>query len=495
MTVFAPRLRPAALVPDGLVERLAGARVLCLGDLMLDRYVFGRVERVSPEAPIPVLRVDREDSMLGGAGNVARNLAALGARTLFVAMIGRDAHGAAVTSLIGEETAIEPYLVHAADRATTVKTRFLAGGHQLLRTDHESASPPPAETEAKLADLAEAALGDVGAVVLSDYGKGVLTPSVLGRVIAAAQARGLPVIVDPKGRDFTRYRGATLITPNRAELGDAADMPCRDDAEIVAAARGVIAQCGIAAVLATRSEDGASLVTAAGVDHLSAESREVYDVSGAGDTVVATLAAGLAAGARPLEAAALAIAAASVVVGKIGAAVARPDEIAEALAQGGSARPHDRVATRGAAAERVALWRKRGLKIGFTNGCFDLLHPGHIALLAQARAACDRLVVGLNDDASVRRLKGETRPIRPLQARADVLAALGDVDLVTPFEEDTPEALIQRLRPDVLVKGEDYTIEQVVGAAFVQSYGGRVLLATLTPGESTTAIAHKAGAV
>ena len=471
------------------VARLSGAQVLCIGDVMLDRYVHGAVERVSPEAPIPVLRVKREQAMLGGAGNVVRNLAALGAQARFVGAIGDDAAGAEVMSQLAEQQGAEPSLVIAPSRRTTIKERFLAGNQQLLRADREADTPLPQEAERALL----AHIGKLeGVLVLSDYGKGVLSPAVIKGAIAAA--KGHPIVVDPKGEDFTRYRGATVVTPNRKELGAATSMPVGSNAEVEAAARRVIETCGIANVLVTLSEQGMLLVPGAKdakVVHLPAAAREVFDVSGAGDTVVAVLAAALAGGGELSEAAQLANVAAGIVVGKIGTAVVYPDEILHQLhaeeLKGGEAK----VLGRAAAVDRIAGWRRKGQKIGFTNGCFDLLHPGHVALLAQSRAACDRLVVGLNNDESVRRLKGAGRPVQPEAARAVVLASLQSVDLVVVFGEDTPIELIKAVKPDVLVKGADYTVDTVVGAEVVKSYGGRVLLADILPGHSTSATIKK----
>ncbi|MGQ0676774.1 MAG: PfkB family carbohydrate kinase, partial [Rhodospirillales bacterium] len=381
-----------------LVPRLAGARVVCVGDAMLDRFVLGAVERVSPEAPIPVLRVEREHAVLGGAGNVVRNLAALGATARFVGVIGDDAAGAEVMSQLTEQPGAEPSLVISPGRRTTIKERFVAGSQQLLRADREASGPLSAEAEKALLSH----IGKVeGALALSDYGKGVLSEAVLRGAIAAAAGR--PVVADPKGPDFRRYRGATVVTPNRKELGLATGMPVSNEREVMAAARRIIETCGVANVLVTLSEQGMLLVP--GRDskemaptRLPAEAREVFDVSGAGDTVVAALAAALSAGAGLVEAARLANVAAGIAVGKVGTAVVYPDEILHALhaqeLMGGEAK----VLGLGAALDRIAGWRRKGLKIGFTNGCFDLLHPGHAGLLAFARGGCDRLAVGLNDD-------------------------------------------------------------------------------------------------
>jgi len=469
------------------LDRLAAARVVVVGDAMLDRFIYGEVERISPEAPIPVLREMRETAMAGGAGNVARNLAALGAAADFLSLIGDDAAGVELSAMLAAEDGITPHLTALPGHLTTVKTRYVAGHQQMLRADRERASGVPTAAQEAIAARAVALLGKVGALVLSDYGKGVLAPGGAAALIAAARQAGVAVVVDPKGADFTRYRGATVVTPNRKELQAASGMATGSDAEIIAAARKIIADCGIEFVLATRSADGMSLVGADEVHHLPAETREVFDVSGAGDTVVAAVAAALAAGLNLIDGARLANVAAGIVVGKVGTAVARRAEIADALHAGDLLRGERKVADLAAARDQVARWRRQGLRVGFTNGCFDLLHPGHVSLLEQARSACDRLIVGLNSDASVQRLKGLERPVQSEAARAVMLGSLASVDLVVIFGDDTPMTLIEALKPDVLVKGADYALKDVVGGAFVQSYGGKVVLAELVPGQSTTA--------
>jgi D-beta-D-heptose 7-phosphate kinase/D-beta-D-heptose 1-phosphate adenosyltransferase len=319
----------------------------------------------------------------------------------------------------------------------------------------------------------------------------VLTPRGIQAMIAAARRAGKPVIIDPKGADFVRYRGATLLTPNRREMADAMQMAVDGDGGVETVSRRVIATCGVEGVVCTRGAEGMSVVPASGdVHHIPAAAREVFDVSGAGDTVLATLAASIAAGLSWTDAARLANVAAGIVVGKVGTAVAYANDIVRALQHDGEP-GDDKVATRTQAADTVARWRAQGLAVGFTNGVFDLLHPGHVSLLSQAKAACDRLVVGLNSDASVRRLKGKDRPVQSEEARAAVLASLGTVDLVVVFEEDTPLELIKALQPAVLVKGADYRLDQVVGADLVRAWGGRVLLAELSPGHSTTSTIRK----
>ncbi len=474
------------------VEALEGTKILCVGDVMLDRYVYGDVERISPEAPIPVLRVKDERAMLGGAGNVARNLAALGAHVAFASAVGADDVGDEIARMLGNVPHLEASLVVEPQRRSTVKTRFVAMGQQVLRADHETNSALSSAQQGELIDRARGLLAGVQVVVLSDYGKGVLTPEVCRAVIDAARAAGIPVVVDPKGRDYSLYRGASVVTPNRKELAEATGENASGDEAIVTLARQVIGEAGIDAMIVTRSQEGMSVVTASGeVTHLPAEAREVFDVSGAGDTVISTLAAALAGGLSLVDAASLANTAAGIVVAKVGTAVVYLDELAAKLRENELSSIELKVATQAAAQDIAASWRAKGLKVGFTNGCFDLLHPGHVTLLAQSRALCDRLIVGLNSDASVSRLKGPTRPIQPDIARATVLASLASVDLVVIFEEDTPENLIRSLRPDVLIKGGDYTVETIVGADFVQAHGGKVAIIDLVPGFSTTKTVEK----
>jgi D-beta-D-heptose 7-phosphate kinase/D-beta-D-heptose 1-phosphate adenosyltransferase len=479
--------RTASAAMADLLRAIPGARLLCLGDVMLDRFIHGRVERVSPEAPIPVLAVEGEAEMAGGAGNVARNAAALGAGVELIGVRGRDGAGERLARLAGPGA----QLVAEEGRRTTVKTRYLAAGHQLLRADEESASAVTPAAAAQLLARVDAALPRADAVVLSDYGKGVLSGSLAADAIGRAKSAGRFIAVDPRGADWSRYRGADLITPNRRELSEAAGARLSRLEEIEAAALRLLHAHGLGAVLVTLSEQGMLLVEPGGARHIAAAAREVFDVSGAGDTVIAVAAVAVAAGAGVLEAAWLANLAAGIVVGKTGTAVAQLREI-QALLEGHA--PGEKCLPLAEALEQIRRWRFKGLRIGFTNGCFDLLHPGHADLLAFARAGCDRLVVGLNEDFSVRRLKGPARPVQPLASRAAVLGALTAVDLVVPFAEDTPLALIEAIRPDLLVKGADYREDQVVGAELVRSYGGEVRLAPLSPGHSTSATIARIGA-
>jgi D-beta-D-heptose 7-phosphate kinase / D-beta-D-heptose 1-phosphate adenosyltransferase len=467
------------------IPRLARASVLVIGDAMLDRYVYGTVERISQEAPIPIVAVEREVSMPGGAGNVVRNLTALGAAVAFVSVVGDDQAGSDLTGLIGGQPNVEPWLLVQGGRETTVKTRYIAQGQQLLRADREVKAAIHPKLAERLLRITRDAMVATSVTVISDYGKGVVTAEVTAEIVAAARQAGRPVIVDPKGGSYARYAGADLIKPNRRELAEATGMDVSTEAALVEAARHLRETHRFGAVLVTRGEDGMTLLDEEGVHHFPAEAAEVFDVSGAGDTVAATLAAGVAVGLPLRIAVRLANIAAGIVVGKVGTAVARESDLAAAIsASGGALR---KIVTREQAAEQAERWRRRGWRIGFTNGCFDILHPGHVHLLEQARGACDRLILGINSDASVRGLKGPTRPVQPEAARAAVLASLAAVDLVCIFDEPTPEALIAEIHPDLLVKGADYTVETVVGAEMVQSWGGRIMLAELLPGHSTTA--------
>ena len=479
---------------DTHLSDLAGQTVLCIGDLMLDEFVYGEVSRISPEAPTPVIACKRSELMVGGAGNVARNLVALGTRCIFVGVVGDDATGLALSDTLNAEPLVEARLVVDGARQTTRKVRFVSEhfSTHLLRADWELAVPVDAASEEAIVAHALAALPHAGAVVLSDYAKGALTPRVIRAVIQAAGDAGKSVIVDPKGRDYSIYHGATMITPNRQELADATHRTATTDDEIAAAAAELRKALSAQAVLVTRSEAGMTLVHDGASVHVPAYPVRVRDVSGAGDTVVAIIAAMLALRADFESAMRAANAGAAVVVGKRGTATVSVAELRARILPASTLAPEEKIVFDWAMLdEHLAAWKSQGLRVGFTNGCFDLLHPGHVRLLAAARAACDRLVLGLNSDSSVRRLKGEGRPVQPVGARAEVLAALEAVDLVVVFEEDTPLRLIERVKPTVLVKGGDYTRETVVGHEIVEALGGEIILIDLVPGHSTTAMVER----
>jgi D-beta-D-heptose 7-phosphate kinase/D-beta-D-heptose 1-phosphate adenosyltransferase len=470
-----------------VVRAFHTARILVIGDVILDRYVAGSVHRLSPEAPIPVLRPADNRCTLGGAANVAQNIATLGGQAVLVGVIGNDPTGDDVERLVRTTPGITSALVRIANRPTTAKTRFMTGSHQLLRLDEETTAPLDQAGLLAVMAAVEASLDATQVIVLSDYAKGVLCDGVLDAILARTAKAGRLVIADPKRPDFAAYRGATILTPNEHEVRVATRIEADHDTEADRAGRAALEATGGEAVLVTRSARGLTLVCRdRNALHLPTRAREVADVSGAGDTLVAALAVALGAGATLPEAAMLANATAGISVGKQGTATVSRQELLDALHLDDLVATDRKVASLDEAIERVKQWHRNGLKVGFANGCFDLIHPGHVRLLSEARAACDRLIVALNTDASVKRLKGPTRPLQNEMARATVMASMAPVDLVTLFDEDTPLEMIQALRPDVLVKGSDYTIEQVVGGDLVQGWGGKVVLVTLREGHSTT---------
>jgi D-beta-D-heptose 7-phosphate kinase/D-beta-D-heptose 1-phosphate adenosyltransferase len=471
-----------------VLNKLNDVRIAIIGDVMIDVFVAGAVERVSPEAPVPVVRSLSQRSVPGGAANVAANILSLGASVDLVGVIGDDSGRQELQDAFLKFGGYHDRgLVVDKSRMTTKKKRILAQHQQVVRIDYEDTHPLNDDIESEIVDRAKDALRNCDVAVLSDYGKGVLSDAVLQDIIAFANKLGKTTIVDPKRRDLRTYRGATLMTPNRSELTLATGLACETDAEAELAAK-VAQEVFGGDILLTRADRGMSFFAkSARPMHVSTAAQEVFDVSGAGDTVVAVLAAMLAAGVEIEEAVRIANHAAGIVVGKVGTATLTNDELLASLSHSPhhSAMGGQLLDWQNAAIVR-GEWKKRGFKVGFANGCFDLLHPGHISLISQAAAACDRLILALNSDASVRRLKGPTRPVQDERARAEVIGAIKGVDLVVLFNQDTPLELIELLKPDVLVKGADYAINEVVGADVVTSAGGRVLLAKLVDGQSTT---------
>ena len=461
------------------------ARVLVVGDVMLDRYWHGQTARISPEAPVPIVKVGQTEDRPGGAANVALNLSALGAAATLAGLTGTDE---AAEILGGRLYAAGVHCVfqRAAKAPTITKLRIISQHQQLLRADFES--PFTEEESASLQTASLDLLDGASVLVLSDYGKGALTHPQ--KLIRAARERGIPVIIDPKGEQYHKYRGATVLTPNRSEF-EAVVGHCGSEAELVRRGRQLLSDLELAALLITRGEQGMTLLQADQEEalHLPARAREVFDVTGAGDTVVAVLGASLAAGAGLRQATALANLAAGLAVGKLGTAAISGPELRRAMQreQGGGRG----ILNAEQLAVAVADAREQGERIVFTNGCFDIIHAGHVGYLAEARKRGDRLIVAINDDASVRRLKGEGRPINPVERRLAVLAGLEAVDWVVSFGDDTPEDLLARIRPDVLVKGGDYSIDEVVGGALVQGYGGRVEVLKFFDDCSTSAIVDK----
>ncbi|WP_298375421.1 D-glycero-beta-D-manno-heptose-7-phosphate kinase [uncultured Bradyrhizobium sp.] len=481
---------------EAISRAMSGQTVLCVGDLMLDEFVYGEVSRISPEAPAPVIAVRRSEINIGGAGNVARNIAALGGRCIFVGLIGEDAAGTVLTEALAKEAGIETVLVRDAARPTTRKVRFVSEqfSTHMLRSDWELAAPAAPAIEQRLIDAILPRLARADIVLLSDYAKGVLTARVIRNVIDAARQAGKRVIVDPKSANLAIYRGATVLTPNRKEFAEATRSRADNQDSIAQAAPDAMVLADCEAMLVTQGERGMTLVTRDGGSiHVPALPVKVRDVSGAGDTVAAALALALAAGADWDGALRIASAAGAVAVGKTGTAIVRSAELRRKILPHASLAAEEKIVTAGGDIDAyLEEWRRQDLRIGFTNGCFDILHPGHVKVLTGARSACDRLIVGLNSDASVKRLKGEGRPVQNERARAEVLAALEAVDLVAIFEEDTPINLITKVRPSVLVKGGDYTREQVVGHEIVEAAGGEVVLVEVLQGHSTTSLVARA---
>jgi D-beta-D-heptose 7-phosphate kinase/D-beta-D-heptose 1-phosphate adenosyltransferase len=481
---------------DALSNAMVRQTVLCVGDLMLDEFVYGEVSRISPEAPAPVITVQRSETNIGGSGNVARNIASLGARCIFVGLIGEDDAGNILKAALAQESLIESVLIPDPARPTTRKVRFVSEhfSTHMLRADWEMASPASAGIEQKLIDAILPLLLRADIVLLSDYAKGVLTARVIRNVIDAARKLGKRIIVDPKSANLAIYRGATLLTPNRREFAEATRSRAGTEAEIADAAQEAMLLADCDAMLVTQSEHGMTLVPRNGeAIHVPAHPVKVRDVSGAGDTVVAMLAVALAAGADWETTLRVANAAAAVAVSKKGTAIVTSAELRRKILPHAFLAAEEKIVPgAGDLDAHRSDWRKQGLRVGFTNGCFDILHPGHVKVLTAARGACDRLIVGLNSDASVRRLKGEGRPVQDQRARAEVLAALEAVDLVVIFEEDTPIELIRRIKPSVLAKGGDYTRDQVVGHEIVEAGGGEILLVDILEGFSTTSLVQRA---
>jgi len=459
--------------------------VAVAGDLMLDETWTGSVERVAPEAPVPLLSLAAMSRRAGGAGNVVENLAALGARVVTLGAVGPGEEGEWLARRLTTLPGASGTVVVDPLRATPVKRRMMSEGRQMLRVDEELASSLSPSAERELLAAARRAVDAADVLLLSDYAKGTLTPALMAALLEAARAKGIPALVDPKGRDYARYRGATVVTPNRKELETVTGESARDLPAVARLGARLRDELGLEALLVKLSEEGMLLLERGKEPRrITAHAREVFDVTGAGDTVLAALGVATGCGLSLFEAAGVANRAAGCAVARIGTA---PVHWADLL-EGASGTPHEKLLDRAHLPALSSMLRRAHKKVVFTNGCFDLLHSGHVRLLTEARRGGDLLVVGLNSDASVKRLKGEGRPILSEADRAQVLGGLDAVDFVVVFDEDTPEAIIRELKPQTLVKGGDYTEASVVGAPFVRSYGGDVVLIPLVEGRSTSSM-------
>lgn len=488
-----------------LIAQFEKTRILVIGDVCLDRFIRGDVTRISSEAPIPVMVSRQEHRMLGQAGNTLSNLSGLGVQAAIISVVGDDLNGEMIRTLIQDCGADGSAVITSALIPTTVKTRYMSTHQQVFRVDTEPVQAYSTETENLLIAQIKKMIARYDAVILSDYGYGLLSDRLIRETIGLATEHSIPVLVDPRGSDLSKYRGAMVATPNKKELAEATHgMRVDTDETVILAAKQLIATSGIQNIVATRSQDGMSVIDSEShFVHLRTTAREVYDVSGAGDTVIATIAAGLASGASLVDAATIANVAAGIVVGKLGTAPIRHIELLEALKspEGILYPPEDSHAAQimdwEAARDQIEKWRARGLKIGFTNGCFDILHAGHVNYLNKARARCDRLVLGLNHDQSIRILKGPSRPVNDEISRATVIGGLGAIDLVVFFgaekegEDNTAGNLLRMIKPDIYFKGNDYTIDRLPEAPIMATFGGRVELIPLTEGLSTTKIIEK----
>lgn len=470
--------------------------ILCIGDIMLDRFIYGEVQRISPEAPVPILHLNRQKEMLGGMGNVANNILSLNGKAILVGLVGKDEYASKIKNIMHSKQIPEDSIVSSSYRPTIGKSRFIAANQQIIRADEESLIPLHSEEITLLLENIKKNIPLAQAIILSDYGKGVCHPEIIQYVIQAAKQYHLPVFVDPKSKDFSLYKYATCVTPNIAEASQAVQMSLKTDADFEKAGQELLNITQGQAILITRSEKGMTLVEKnKTTQHIPSRAREVFDVSGAGDTVIAALTLGVASGLSIEKSMHIANAAAGVVIGKAGTSTATVAEVQNEL-KAQSLKEAFPVIT----PELISLndlilqlnqWKKQGLIIGFTNGCFDILHTGHLSLLQSARTHCDRLIVALNSDASIQRLKGSQRPVNSLNERAKLIAAIRYVDAVIAFDEDTPLNLIQQIKPHILIKGADYYGKEVVGQDIVEHYNGKVILAELQKGFSTTALIDK----
>lgn len=473
-----------------LIGKFQGKKVLVIGDLMLDEHIWSKVSRISPEAPVPVADVTSITHVPGGCGNVAANIASLGGEPLLIGIIGEDSSGTKLVRALHKNSIKSDNLVTIAERPTILKSRIIAVSQQMVRVDREDRTPLPSSTEGRVVSMIRKLIAQADAVIISDYGKGLVTKKVCKTAIGLAKKLGKPVLIDPKGRDYSKYRGTTLITPNLLEAEVATGIKVADEASLIRVGKKLLSSVRSEYVIVTRGKDGMSVFSKKGnISHIPAIPREVFDITGAGDTVISTIALSLSAGAPIETAAVLSNYAASIKVGKIGTVPVEAEELRELLEA--PSHTDGKIQNLKTLKKTIESLRAKGLKIVFTNGCFDIIHAGHIRYLKEAKNQGDILVIGLNSDSSVRAIKGPTRPLVPEKERAEILSALEFVDYITIFGEKTPNALISELKPDVHVKGGDYKEKDLPEAGIVKGYGGKVVIVRKIPGRSTTNIIDK----
>ena len=459
------------------ILKITNSKIFCLGDLMLDKYVIGTTQRISPEGPIPILDVKREVQMLGGVGNVVRNLGTIGVKTHLVSLIGEDQEGIKIDKKIDQKNIIKK-LIKDKKKPSTIKTRFIANNQQILRVDNENVSEISRSTERKVINYSKKMILLSDAVILSDYGKGLLTNNVIKTIINFSKKYHKPVVLDPKNSNFEKYSGATMITPNTKELEEAVKIKLNNEADIIKASKQLIQKYKFKHILVTRGKLGMLLISANNMKilNLKTEAKEIYDVSGAGDTVVSFLAACLGSSIPIANSIQIANAAAGIVVSKSGTSVAHLSELIFSL---NKQTISSKLVNLNEGLKIIEFWKKRKEVVGFTNGCFDYIHPGHLSLFEQAKKKCTKLIVAVNSDYSVKKIKGPNRPKQNENIRIKILEAIKYVDLLIIFSDKTPIKLIKKIKPNILIKGSDYKEKQIVGAKEVKHFGGKILRAKI----------------
>lgn len=475
------------------LDQFCAGKIMCVGDVMLDRYFYGNVTRISPEAPVPIMRADHIDAMLGGAANVARNITAMDGQCSLFSAIGSDPTGNEILALLKQESRIIPFIEIEKERASISKIRYIGNEQHLLRVDHERITKIRGDSSSRMLRSIAEELDNYSTLVISDYGKGVLNEELSSAIVKVARDKSCIIIVDSKSKNLMPYDGAYIITPNFHEFCEIAGRILVNDSEMGVAAEQIMHKYNITWILVTRGKDGMTLFGVDGeMHHIQSRANEVYDVSGAGDTVVAALALGISAGLKVPEAAYLANIAAGIAVGRVGTAAVSIQDLRLALIADQRIGGIQKIMPLSEAAERVSQWKRAGKRIGFTNGCFDLLHGGHLNFLHSAREQCDKLVVAINDDESVKMLKGIGRPVQNELDRALMMASLSTVDLVVLFGGATPTYVIKNLKPEVMFKGSDYRKEDIAGADIVEANGGYIVILPRSEGYSTSQLIEKA---